>query len=77
MDSQANSTTLVEMLEEGTNPVQSTTQVGVSPRDGLHVGELEESLLASGELSNPEDDTYQRFSEIEGLDMVGTLVPTI
>ena len=77
MDSHANSTTLVEMLEEGTNPVQSTSQVGVSPRDGLYVGELEESLLASGELSNPEDDTYQRFSEIEGLDMVGTLVPTI
>ena len=77
MDSPPNSTTFVEMLEEGANPTQGTTQVGMPSRDRPYVGELEESLLASGELSNPEDDTYQRFSEIEGLDMVGTLVPTI
>ena len=46
-------------------------------RDRPYVGELEEGLLAHSEFSNLGDNTYQRFSEIERLDVVGTLVPTI
>ena len=77
MDSPPNSTTFVEMLEEGANPTQGTTQVGMPSRDRPYVGELEKGLLAHSEFSNLGNNTYQRFSEIEGLDVVGTFVPTI
>ena len=41
------------------------------------MGELEEGLLAHSEFSNLGDNAYQRFSEIEGLDVVGTFVSTV
>ena len=65
------------MLEEGANPIQGIAQAGVLSRDRPYVGELEKGLLAHSEFSNLGDNAYQRFSEIERLDVVGTLVPTI
>ena len=65
------------MLEEGANPIQGIAQARVLSRDSSYMGELEEGLLAHSEFSNLGDNAYQRFAEIERLDVAGTLVPAI
>ena len=58
VDPKTNPSVVVEMLEEGENPLYSSTQARMSSRNSLHVGEFEEGLLADRQITSTPHDPY-------------------